>query len=129
MYSSGKPIGWCAIEPREKYPVLENSRALKRIDEKPVWSITCFFIAKQFRRKGLSVKLINAAVEYAVKQGADIVEGYPTEPKTNLPAPFIWTGTASAFKKAGFIEAARRSKARSIVRYFIDTERTKCQKS
>ncbi|MFH0931574.1 MAG: GNAT family N-acetyltransferase, partial [Candidatus Zixiibacteriota bacterium] len=49
-YADGKPIGWCSVAPREGFPVLERSRILKRIDEKPVWSVVCFFVAKPFRR-------------------------------------------------------------------------------
>jgi len=44
-YENRKPIGWCAVAPRESYTSLETSRVLKRIDEKEVWSIVCFFLA------------------------------------------------------------------------------------
>ena len=57
-YVDDKPIGWCAIAPREVYRRLENSRVLKRIDDKLVWSITCLYIEKTFRRKGVSTELI-----------------------------------------------------------------------
>src|SRR5688572_9775218 len=69
-------VGWCAVAPREKYPRLEKSRALKPVDDKPVWCISCFFIARSYRRKGLSVKLLKAAVDYAAAHGATIIEGY-----------------------------------------------------
>jgi hypothetical protein len=36
-YAEGQPVGWCAIAPRERYPVLERSRILKRVDAVPVW--------------------------------------------------------------------------------------------
>jgi hypothetical protein len=47
---------------------------------------------------------------------ATAVEGYPTESKGRLPDPFVWTGTAPAFRRAGFEEVARRSPTRPIVR-------------
>jgi GNAT superfamily N-acetyltransferase len=119
-YSEGEPIGWCSVAPREKFSTLERSRILKRIDEKPVWSVVCFFIAKPFRRKAVTIKLLKAAVEYAKKHGAKIVEGYPVEPKKgNMPDVFAYTGLASAFRQAGFVEVARRSETRPIMRYFI----------
>lgn len=119
-YAQGQPIGWCAVAPRETYPVLERSRTLKRIDNEPVWSVACFFVAKPFRHKGITVELLKAAVEYARKHGAGIVEGYPVEPrKSRLPDAFVWTGTSSAFRKAGFVEVLRRSETRPIMRYFI----------
>ena len=119
-YSNGEPIGWCSVAPRERFPVLERSRIRKRIDEKPVWSVVCFFVAKPFRRKEVTIELLKAAIEYAKKCGAKIVEGYPVEPKkTKMPDVFAYTGLASAFRKAGFVEVLRRSDTRPIMRYFV----------
>jgi GNAT superfamily N-acetyltransferase len=119
-YANGQPIAWCSVAPRETYPVLERSRTLKRIDDQPVWSVVCFFVAKQFRRKGLTVKLLRASAEYAKEHGARIVEGYPVEPKkTSIPDAFAFTGLASVFRKARFVEVLRRSETRPIMRYYI----------
>lgn len=119
-YAHGQPIAWCSVGPRETYPVLERSRILKRVDDQPVWSVVCFVVAKPFRRKGASVNLLKAAVEYAKEQGARIVEGYPVEPKkASMPDVFAYHGLSSAFRKAGFVEVARRSETRPIMRYFI----------
>lgn len=119
-YVDDKPIGWCAAAPREVYKRLESSRVLKRIDDEPVWSITCLFIAKNFRRKGISTELIKAAVEYAKLNEADIVEAYPVVPYENkVPDAFLWTGTPAAFEAAGFTEVKRRSKWKSMMRYYI----------
>jgi GNAT superfamily N-acetyltransferase len=119
-FVDGKVVGWCSVAPRKAYPTLERSRILKPVDDKPVWSIVCFFIAKPFRRKGISTKLLKAAIEHATKQGAGIVEGYPVEPDKAQPDAFVYTGLSSAFRKAGFKEAARRSKTRPIMRYVLE---------
>ena len=116
-YANGTAIGWCAVAPRETYPALERSRVLKRIDDQPVWSIVCLFIARPYRRKGVSVELVKAASDYVRQRGGKIVEGYPVEPrKDEMPDAFAWTGLASAFLKAGFVERARRSETRPIMR-------------
>ena len=116
-YANGSAIGWCAVAPRETYPALDRSRVLKRIDDKPVWSIVCLFIAKDYRRKGVSVELLKAAAEYVRKRGGRLVEGYPVEPRKDaMPDVFAWTGVASAFLKAGFVECERRSETRPIMR-------------
>ncbi|MFN8412437.1 MAG: GNAT family N-acetyltransferase [Anaerolineales bacterium] len=120
-YSEGYPIGWIAIEPRSQYPKLAHSRTLKPVDDQEVWSITCFFVEKKHRRKGIPVELLKAAVEHAKKQGANIVEGYPVDAKKDEAAPFIFTGTASAFKQAGFQEVARHAPTRPIFRYLISS--------
>lgn len=118
-YEKGQPIGWIAVEPRSAYPKLAHSRILKSVDDEPVWSVTCFFVAKQARRRGLTVELLKGAVEYVKGQGGKVVEGYPVDAKQNMPAPSIYTGTASTFQQAGFVEVARRSKSRPIFRFTI----------
>jgi GNAT superfamily N-acetyltransferase len=119
-YDGATPVGWCALAPRTDYPALERSRVLKPVDGEPVWSVSCFFIAMGYRRQGLSVALLEAVIKFAKKRGAKILEGYPSAPYAeNVPAPFIWTGTEAAFRRAGFREAARRSKTRPIMRYAI----------
>jgi GNAT superfamily N-acetyltransferase len=119
-YLGGQTVGWCAVAPREAYPVLENSRALRRVDTQPVWSVTCFYIPRPWRRSGLTPQLLEAAFTFAGKQGAKIVEGYPVDPRSGTtPDPFAWTGLVSAFRQAGFKEVARRSPGRPIMRRMV----------
>ena len=116
-YDDDKPVGWIAIQPREKYSRLSNSKILQPVDDKQVWSIVCFFVHKDYRKMGISVELIKNACSFAASNGGTIVEAYPTETKTKNSAPvFIYTGTSAAFKKAGFKEVARRSETRPIMR-------------
>ncbi len=113
-------IGWCAIAPREAFSTLQRSRIFAPIDDQLVWSIVCFFITKAYRGKGVSSKLIVAAVDYAKSHGAKIVEAYPNDYTTALPAPFVFSGLLPAFTRVGFVEVARRSNHRPIVRYLIE---------
>ncbi len=123
-YVNGQPAGWCSVAPREEYTVLERSRVLKRVDQEPVWSIVCLFVARPYRRTGLSVRLIEAAVEYVRSRGGRVLEGYPIEPRKDaMPDAFAWTGIASAFLKAGFREVARRSETRPVMRREIRSAR------
>jgi GNAT superfamily N-acetyltransferase len=118
-YADGEPVGWCAIAPRDAYPALARSRLLQPVDDRPVWSISCLFVARPFRRKGVSVGLLKAVTDYVRKRGGTIVEGYPQEPrKAEMPDVFAWTGLASAFR-AGFKECLRRSAIRPIMRFEI----------
>ncbi len=117
-YADGGPVGWCAVAPREAYLKLQGSRTLAKVDDQPVWSVVCFYIAKGYRRRGMTETLLREAVEYARKRGAKIIEGYPVAPKTDrMPDVFAWTGFETAFRKAGFKEVARRSPTRPIMRY------------
>jgi GNAT superfamily N-acetyltransferase len=119
-YWHGEVAGWVAVEPRSSYEKLAHSRVLKPIDDQEVWSITCFFVAKKFRHKGIAVELIKAAVQHVSQMGGKIVEGYPVDVQKDSPAPFVFTGTASAFLQADFKEAARNTPTRPIFRFEID---------
>lgn len=119
-YAGGQPVGWCSVAPREHFGRVGRSCILKPVDDQPVWSVVCFYIHKDYRRKGLSTALLKAAVDYAAGQGARIVEGYPVEPKKDsMPEVFAWNGFSQAFLDAGFVEVARRSETRPIMRYYV----------
>ena len=116
-YAGGEPVGWCALAPRESYARLARSRTLRGPEAQGIWSLTCFFVQRRFRRQGLSVALLKAAGAYAAKQGARLLEGYPViARKGKLPDVFAYTGLLPAFRKAGFEETARPSPSRAIVR-------------
>jgi len=123
-YAGGEPVGWVSLGPREKFPHLEHSRKLKRVDDEPVWSIVCFVVDKRLRGQGLMTKLLSAAIDYARERGATIVEAYPVELKGGLTGYSGYTGIASTFRKAGFVEVARRSERQPVMRYFIEKPKT-----
>ena len=127
-YVAGEPVAWCALAPRETYPRLEHSRTLARIDEHPVWSVVCFFVAKPFRRRGLTVEMLRHAARYARARGARILEGYPVDPASGKTADaFAWWGVADAFHAAGFREVARRSPTHPIVRMELGPARARAR--
>jgi GNAT superfamily N-acetyltransferase len=117
----GQPVAWCAFAPREDFIRLEKSRVHKRLDDKKVWSIPCIFINKNFRRSGVTVKLLKGAIRYAGENGIKVLEAYPVIPSQgNLPDSFAWYGILKSFERAGFEIVDRTSKNRPMVRYYID---------
>lgn len=115
-YVGGEPVGWCAVAPRASYPRLARSRILAPVDDAPVWSVTCFFVRKDWRQRGVTVALLREVGRFVAAAGGTIVEGYPSDAKTPQPPPFVYHGLLSAFEKAGFTEVARRSESRPVVR-------------
>ena len=115
-YVDAKPVGWCSVAPREVFPTLNRSRSLGPVDDEPVWSIVCFYVAPEHRGSGLMAALLAGASDYAVSQGARIVEAYPREPK-DLGPPQAYMGVVPAFQRAGFVEVLRRSPKQPIMRY------------
>ena len=119
-YLDGEPVAWCSVGPREQFPSLERSRTLKRVDAEPVRSIVCFFVARAHRGRGLSAALIHAVAGYAASRGATVLEAYPVDPLGGTVEPAsAFTGLLPAFLGAGFVEVARRSPRRPIVRFAL----------
>jgi GNAT superfamily N-acetyltransferase len=115
-YDGDTAVAWCAVRPRADYPRFEKMRTLRPLDDQPVWSVTCFFVRKGYRRQGLSVKLLEAVKKHVRASGGRLLEGYPNVPgATSSPDAFAWTGLLPAFEQAGFEEKARPG-ARAIVR-------------
>lgn len=113
----GVPAGWVSVAPRAEFSRLARSNVTKAVDDQPVWSVVCFYIAKPYRKQDLSTTLLKAAVDYARQQGAKIVEGYPVDTGESPVADSAADhGTMSTFEKIGFKEVARRSKGRPVMR-------------
>lgn len=123
-YDGDEPVGWIALAPREAYPRLAASRSLKPVDDTPVWSVTCFFVTRSHRRRGVSAALLRAAADFARERGARMLEGYPVVSATGtMPDAFAWTGLPAPFERAGFREVARPSASRRIMRKALRPKR------
>jgi GNAT superfamily N-acetyltransferase len=122
-YQDAEPVGWCSVAPRPTYQRLERSRSLHPLDERRTWSVVCFYLHRNVRHGGLSVKLLQAAVEYAFSQGAEVVEGYPIERYQDEEgnwqpvASYRFMGSVATFEKAGFRQAGMAGDRR-IMRIF-----------
>lgn len=108
-------VGWCQLTPRDALPWLDRTWRLKRIDDVPVWSISCLYVRKGYRKQGVTSALIAAAVEAAKQAGAAALEAYPLD--ANLTPSSSHTGYASTFARAGFKVVARHAPPRPIMRY------------
>ena len=116
-YEGVTPVGWVSLGPRAEFGRLQRSPVTKPVDDRPVWSIVCFFIPGPHRGKGVGKALLGAAVDFARSQGAEALEGYPIHPTTDrMPDVYAWTGLASMFEQAGFVEISRPKPTRPIYR-------------
>jgi GNAT superfamily N-acetyltransferase len=119
-YEAGEPVGWCSVAPREQYGSLNRSPVLKRLDDTPVWSIVCFYVARGRRGEGITPQLIRGAIAYVKENGGRVVEAYPTVVKKGqLPPVSAYMGFPETFEREGFVECARPSKSKVVMRYEI----------
>jgi GNAT superfamily N-acetyltransferase len=113
-------VGWCQLTPRADLPWLDRTWRLKRVDEAPVWSLSCFYVRKGYRKKGVASALIRAALEAAQRAGAPALEAYPLD--ADLTPSTSHTGYVSTFKRLGFKIVARHVPPRPIMRYDFPKE-------
>jgi GNAT superfamily N-acetyltransferase len=121
-YAGELAVGWCQLTPRADLPWLDQTWRLRRVDDVPVWSLSCFYIRKGYRKQGVTAALIAVAIETARQAGAPALEAYPLD--ADLTPSASGTGYLSTFLRAGFREMARHVPSRPIVRYdFADEQR------
>jgi GNAT superfamily N-acetyltransferase len=110
-------VGWCQLTPRASLPWLGGAKRTQPVDDVPVWSLTCFYVRSGYRRKGVSIALIKAALRAAKRAHAPALEAYP------MDAPRSFTGMISTFEKAGFKPVAHYSPTRPIMRHNLKAVR------
>ena len=112
-YRDEHPVAWCSVGPRDTFQM----RMAGRLDgdtEERVWSLTCFFVTREFRHQGAIYVLIDAAKAHARAHGATVLEAYPVAPDS---PSYRFGGFLSAFERAGFAEVGMAGSRRHVVRY------------
>ena len=115
-YEDGVPEAWVSLGPRDDYLKLRRSPIMKPVDDRPVWSIVCFFVDRNARGRGLSEKMLRAAVRYARSFGVRLLEAYPVDKDGPSDPDSMFFGAKSMYDRAGFKEVARRKPTRPVVR-------------
>jgi len=115
-YRGGKPVAWVSLGPREDFAKLKNSPLMKAVDDKPVWSIICFYTVKEARGQHLAEAMLRGAIDYARSNGARLVEAYPVDKRGRIADDSMWFGAKDMYDRAGFVEVARRKPTRPMVR-------------
>jgi GNAT superfamily N-acetyltransferase len=114
-FDGDKAVGWCQLTPRDALPWLDRAWRLERVDDVPVWSISCLYVRIGYRRQGVTSALIAAALKAAKRAKAPALEAYPLDAEKTPSAS--GTGFASTFKRAGFRTIARHVPPRPIMRH------------
>lgn len=102
-YRDGEPVGFASVGPRVGYPRVDTSKTSPPVDDLPVWAVPCFYVHRAHRAGGVTTALLRAAVEYARKEGAPAVEGYPrSDDAARVSAESAFFGTEAMYRRAGY---------------------------
>lgn len=100
LYEDKKPIAWCQYGHRSYFTKLSKNKMYEKTAYDDVWSVTCFCVAKEYRRKGLSRTLLKRAVDHLRQLRATTIEGYPRKGKHEDEE--VWQGPLAVFQAEGF---------------------------
>lgn len=100
LYEDKKPIAWCQYGHRSYFTKLSKNKTYEKTAYEDVWCITCFCVAKEYRKKGLSRLLLRRAVDHLRQIRAGVVEAYPRKGKHEDEE--VWQGPLSIFQAEGF---------------------------
>lgn len=112
-YEGGSPVAWISLGPRADHERLDRSPVMKPVDDRPVWSIVCFYVHPRARGRGAAEAMLKAGIDYARSQGVRLLEAYPVDGPARHPD---WFGTKAMFDRVGFREVARRKQTRPVMR-------------
>jgi ribosomal protein S18 acetylase RimI-like enzyme len=115
-YLDGSPVAWLSLGPREEYGKLRRSPVMKPVDDRPVWSIVCFYVDRRMRGQHVADRMLRAGMAFARSQGVRMLEAYPVDKPEPSHDEFMFNGAKSMFDRAGFVEVARRTKTRPVMR-------------
>ena len=119
-FDGSRAVGWCQLTPRRELAWLGRRREFVAVDEVPVWVMSCFYVRRGYRRRGVMSALIAEALRVAKRAGAPALEAYPVDTAQPGATRNVFTGVASAFVQAGFTEVERRAAGRPILRHDLD---------
>lgn len=104
VFDGYKAIGWCQFgAPTELPNIYHKKEYEKELIEQPEFRLTCFFVDKDYRKKGVATIALNGAISIIAKKGGGLVEGYPQDTKgKTVSSSFLYNGTREMFEKAGF---------------------------
>jgi GNAT superfamily N-acetyltransferase len=104
VYDGHVCVGWCQFGSPAELPRIKHQRAYRDgLIALPDWRITCFFVDKAYRGKGVATAALAGALEEIARLGGGTVEGYPEEVAgRSVSSSFLYNGGVSLFEKVGF---------------------------
>jgi GNAT superfamily N-acetyltransferase len=117
VYDGAACVGWCQFGSPDELPRIKNKRAyLEGLAVLPDWRITCFFVDKEYRSKGVAAAALKGALHDIARLGGGMVESYPEAiDGRSVSGAFLHNGTVSMFERQGFRRARRLGKNHWVV--------------
>jgi GNAT superfamily N-acetyltransferase len=117
VYDGGDCVGWCQFGPTDELPRIKHRKAYTaELSALPDWRITCFFVGREHRHRGVASVALAGALEEIARLGGGVVEGYPEDVEgRKVSSSFLHNSTVSLFERHGFERTRRIGKDRWVV--------------
>lgn len=116
-----KTVAWCQYGTPDELPAIYHKKEVEETGyERPDWRITCIFVDKKYRHKGLARIAVEGALVLIKNQGGGIVESYPQDTHgQQTSSSFLYNATKSVFIDCGFEYLKSKGKNHTIMRKII----------
>lgn len=104
VFDGDVAVAWCEYGPPEELPNIYHRKEYEAaLDRLPDYRLTCFFVDRDYRRKGVAAVALQGALDLIALAGGGLVEAYPHEtPDKKVSASFLYSVTRPMFEQAGF---------------------------
>jgi ribosomal protein S18 acetylase RimI-like enzyme len=125
VFDADVAVGWCEYGPPAELPRIYHRKEVETADyDPPDYRLTCLFVDRDYRRKGVAAEAVRGALELIAQAGGGVVETYPQDNQgKKVTASFLYNGTRSMFEKAGFDFVQAKGKNSTVMRKKVRAKR------
>jgi GNAT superfamily N-acetyltransferase len=118
VFDGDVAIAWCEYGTPDELPNLYHLKEYNAgLTQLPDYRITCFFVHRNHRKKGVAAAALGGALDLISKSGGGVVEAYPQDTqRQKMSSSFLYNGTRSLFEKAGFAYERPKGKSHCVMR-------------
>ncbi len=99
-------IAWAEFGTPAELPDIHHRKQYEaEKDGDPDYRITCVFVDRRFRRRGITEVAIRGALDLIARAGGGVVESYPhdlTHQTKKMSSSFLYNGTRRLYERLGF---------------------------
>jgi GNAT superfamily N-acetyltransferase len=117
VFDGDVAVAWCEYGTPAELPNINHRKQYEaELVRLPDYRITCFFVDRRYRRKGVSALALRGALDLIAQAGGGIVEAYPQDTEGNkVSASFLYNSTRTLFEGAGFAYDRPKGKNHTVM--------------
>jgi GNAT superfamily N-acetyltransferase len=122
VFDDDRCVGWCQFGSPEELPRIKFAKAYRTVAAPPpVWRITCFFVDKEYRKRGVAAAALAGALEQIARLGGGVVESSPEDiAGRKVSNSFLYNATLAMFESAGFERVRQLGKHSWLVATMVE---------